>query len=62
MDGINAMLVNSLMMVHKMIAEWTYSSKTFCKTIVKEGLMVQHIDELQMLQKAWKSIEVSFSS
>ena len=53
------MLVNGLMMIHKLIAEWTYSSEAFCKVIVEEGLMVQHVNELQMLQKAWKSIQVS---
>ena len=59
MGGVNEMLVNGLMMVHMMIAEWTYSSKIFCNTIVEKGLMVQHIDELQMLQKASQSIQVS---
>ena len=59
MGGINKMLVNGLMMVHTMIAEWTYSSKTFCNTIVEKGLMVQHVDELQMLQEASQNIQVS---
>ena len=43
-----------------MIAEWTYSSKVFSMAVVKRGLMIQHIEELPKLQKAYKSVQVSY--
>ena len=57
--GIDKLLANSLLMVHQMIVEWTHSGKVFPMAVVQRGLMVQHIDELSMLQQAWKSIQVS---
>ena len=58
--GIGGELVDSLLMVHRMIAEWTYSSKVFSMAVVKRGLMIQHIEELPKLQKAYKSVQVSY--
>jgi len=43
-----------------MIAEWTYSSKVFSTAVVKRGLMIQHIEKLPELQKAYKSLQVSY--
>lgn len=57
--GIDRLLADSLLMVHRMIVEWTHSGKVFPTAVVQRGLMVQHIDELSMLQQAWKSIQVS---
>jgi len=58
--GIGGKLVDSLLMVHRMIAEWTYSSKVFSMAVVKRGLMIQHIEELPMLQNAYKCVQVSY--
>ena len=58
--GIGGKLVDSLLMVHRMIAEWSYSSKVFSMAVVKRGLMIQHIEELPMLQNAYKCVQVSY--
>ena len=58
--GIGGELVDSLLMVHRMIAEWTYSSKVFSMAVVKRGLMVRHMEELPLLQKASSYVEVSY--
>lgn len=57
--GIDRLLADSLLMVHQMIVEWTHSGEVFPTAVVQRGLMVQHTDELSMLQQAWKSIQVS---
>ena len=59
-EGVHRELVRSLLLVHRMLYGWTCASKVFSTAVVERGLMVQHMEELPLLQKASGYVEVSY--
>jgi hypothetical protein len=50
--GIDPHLAQSLLMLHSLLSMWTHENEELAISIVKKGILIEHIDQLCMLKRS----------